>query len=64
MGPPKSKRKTSNKDQPRIYARTWVGGKTRRTEFKNSLGYIGRGQSGRHETLSSKNKKQNKKTKN
>lgn len=32
------------RDQPSIQARTWAGGEAEGSEFKNSIGYIGRGQ--------------------
>lgn len=41
----------NNRDQSRVYARTGVGGEAGGSEFKNSLGYLGREQSGLHETL-------------
>lgn len=56
--------KQSLRDPPSIHARTWAGGEAEGSEFKNSIGDIGRDQCRLHETLSQKTKNKAKQNKN
>lgn len=54
------------RDPPSVHARTWAGGEAEGSEFKNSIGYIGRGKCRLRERLCLKkqtNKKLNKQKK-